>query len=88
MSRIILLALVAYSQVLSTSGRAQTVQGALVNEQSHQAIWKAQIALLDDSGHVGGRDFRMQCVRPDGLGSHVSRSSSIQRVTPTYIPFG
>lgn len=37
--------------------RAQTVQGAIVNERSHAPIGFAHLELVDDSGHVAARDI-------------------------------
>lgn len=37
--------------------RAQTVQGAIVNERSHAPIGFAHLELVDDSGHVAAREI-------------------------------
>jgi hypothetical protein len=42
----------AVSLVASLSAEAQLVQGTIVNEKSHQPVGAAQLALVDDSGHV------------------------------------
>jgi hypothetical protein len=39
-----------------SAGAAQTIQGVLVNEKSHQPIGYAHVSLVDDSGHVIVRD--------------------------------
>jgi TonB family protein len=36
---------------------AQTVQGVVVSDKSHTPIGRAQLSLVDDSGHVAARDI-------------------------------
>jgi len=52
-ARSVIAALVA--AIVGLPCAAQTVQGTVVSEQSHSPIGKANLALVDDSGHVAAR---------------------------------